>query len=111
MVFSWFNTAKVDAFVDAEVAELQRRAPPAKLEGDAAAAKKAKGALEKAHDVLLRNARDFVRREKPNLYQKARIANRLKWALREANYPQAFVDDFAYRIAAVVASANAEREI
>src|SRR5471030_652670 len=111
MVFSWFNTQNVDAFIDAEVADMIRRVPPAKLEGGGAAAKKAADQLAKVHDVLLRNARDFVRREKPNLYQKARIANRMKWALREAKYPSSFVDEFAYAMATVVAAASSQREI
>ncbi len=111
MVFSWFNTRKVDAFIDAEVADMVKRVPPARLEGDGAGAKKAREQLEKSHDQLLRRARDFVQREKPNLYQKARIANRMKWALREAAYPKAFVDEFAYALATVVAAANAQREV
>jgi len=111
MVFSWFNTQKVDAFIDAEVADLVKRVPPAKLEGDGAAAKKATDQLAKSHDLLLRHARDFVQREKPNLYQKARIANRMKWALLEAKYPAPFVDEFAYALATVVAAASSSREI
>ena len=111
MVFSWFNTQKVDAFIDAEVADIIKRAPPAKLEGSGAAVKKAEEQLAKSHDQLLRHARDFVQREKPNLYQKARIANRMKWALLEAKYPKSFVDPFAYALATVVASANSQREI
>ena len=111
MVFSWFNTQKVDAFIDAEVADLVKRIPPARLEGDGGGAKKATEQLARSHDLLLRNARDFVQREKPNLYQKARIANRMKWALREAKYPVAFVDEFAYALATVVAASNAQREI
>jgi hypothetical protein len=111
MIFSWFNTQKVDAFIDAKIADLVKRVPPAKLQGDGAAAKKAAEQLSKAHDVFLRDARDFVRREKPNLFQKARIANRVKWALREAKYPAPFVDEFAYAIATVVAAANSDREV
>jgi ribosomal protein L22 len=110
MVFSWFNTQKVDAFIDAEVADLRKRVPPAKLESAGAAAKKAQDQLAKSHDLLLRHAHDFVQREKPNLYQKARIANRMKWALREAKYPVKFVDEFAYALATVVASASSQRE-
>ena len=111
MVFSWFNTRKVDAFIDAEVAEMVRRVPPARLEGDGAGAKKAREQLEKSHDLLLRRARDFVQTERPNLYQKARIANRMKWALREAKYPKAFVEEFSYALATVMAAANAQREV
>jgi len=111
MVFSWFNTQKVDAFIDAEVADLLKRVPPARLEGGSAAARKAEDQLVRSHDVLLRHARDFVRRERPNLYQKARIANRMKWALREARYPSRFVDEFAYALATVVAAASSQREV
>ena len=111
MIFSWFNTKKVDAFIDAEIADLVRRVPPAKLAGDGAVAKKAAEKLATSHDLLLRNARNFVQRDKPNLYQKARIANRMKWALREAGYPTAFVDEFAYALAAVVAAGNSQREV
>jgi ubiquitin len=111
MVFSWFNTRTVDAFVDAQVADMVRRVPPGKLDGGGPAAKKAEDQLAQAHDATLRNARDFVQREKPNLYQKARIANRMKWALREAKYPAGYVNEFAYALASVVASANSQREI
>ena len=111
MVFAWFNTQKVDAWVDAEVADLIRRVPPAKLENSGAGAKKAEQQLAKAHDQLLRRSQEFVQREKPNLYQKARIANRVKWALLKANYPKSFVDELAYALASVVAAANSQREV
>ncbi len=111
MVFSWFNTSNVDAFVDAEVADLVKRIPPAKLESGGGGAKKAEEQLAKAHDQLLRRAQAFVQREKPNLYQKARIANRMKWALLEAKYPKTFVDGLAYALASVVAAANSQREV
>ena len=111
MVFSWFNTRKVDAFIDAEVAALVKRVPPAKLEGSGAAAAKATEQLAKSHDQMLRRAQEFVQREKPNLYQKARIANRMKWALLEAKYPKPFVDQLAYALATVVAGANSQREV
>ena len=111
MVFSWFNTSKVDAFVDAEVAALIKRVPPDKLEGSGGGARKAEEQLAKSHDQLLRNALTFVQREKPNLYQKARIANRMKWALMEAKYPKPFVDGLAYALASVVAAGNSQREI
>ena len=111
MVFSWFNTSKVDTFIDGEVAALVKRIPPAKLEGSGAAVKKAEEQLAKSHNDLLRRAQQFVQREKPNLYQKARIANRMKWALLEAKYPKPFVDELAYALATVVAGANSQREV
>jgi hypothetical protein len=110
MVFSWFSTSNIDAFVDGEVAGLLKRVPPARLDAGTGA-KKAEEQLAKAHDQLLRHAQAFVQREKPNLYQKARLANRMKWALSEAKYPKAFVDGLAFALASVVAAANSEREI
>jgi hypothetical protein len=110
MAFSWFNTSKIDAFVDAEVADLVKRAPPARLQGEGAIANKAKEQLARSHDLLLRHAKDFVARDKPNLFQKARLANRMKWALLEAKYPKPFVDEFAYALAAVVAAATSRRD-
>lgn len=111
MLFSWFNTQKVDAFIDAEIADMIKRVPPARLQAGGTTARKAEEQLAKVHDVLLRSASKFVQREKPNLYQKARIANRMKWALREAKYPSSFVDEFAYALATVVASASSRREV
>jgi len=111
MIFSWFDTAKVDAFVDAAVADLASRVPAARLEGNAAAAAKARTQVEKWHDGVLRKAGEFVREHRPNIYQKARLANRAKWALREAGYPTAFVDEFAYALAAVVAAASSDRTL
>ena len=106
MVFSWFNTSKVDTFIDGEVAALVKRVPPAKLEGSGAAVKKAEEQLAKSHNDMLRRAQQFVQREKPNLYQKARIANRMKWALLEANYPKSFVDGFAFALASEIGRAH-----
>ena len=31
-------------------------------------------------------------RRRPNLYQKARFGNRIKWALKDAGYPEPFID-------------------
>src|ERR1700760_3084348 len=103
MVFFWFNTSQGAALI--------KRVPPAKLEGSGAAAAKADEQLAKSHDQILRRAQEFVQREKPNLYQKARIANRMKWALLEAKYPKPFVDQLAYALATVVAGANSQREV
>ena len=110
MVFSWFNTQGRHVHRRRGRRPGQAR-PPARLEGDGAGAKKAEEQLAKSHDQLLRRAQEFVQREKPNLYQKARIANRMKWALLEAKYPKPFVDEFAYALATVVAAANSQREV
>jgi hypothetical protein len=37
-----------------------------------------------------------------NVYKRARLGNRVKWALKEAGYPQAFADTFTYELVRVV---------
>ena len=105
MIFSWLNTKAVDAFVDEQVADMLRRNPPA------AATRKADDKLRKTHDQVLRRAVEFARAQRPNLYQKARLANRFKWALSDAGYADEFVKEFAYELAAVVGSATSDREV
>ena len=55
---------------------------------------------------MLRQAHDYARQHKLNVYTKARLANRFKWALLEAGYPKTFVDAMTYELAAVVAAAR-----
>ena len=110
MIFSWFDSSAVHAFADTLVADLTVRLPPASV-GAAKAGAKTEQKLRKLHDQMLVQVAAFARESRPNLYQKARLANRIKWAMREAGYPAWFVDEFAYELAAVAASANASREV
>lgn len=103
MIFAWFDTKAVDALAAGMAHELARRVPPASVD---AHGKKAEAKQKKTHDLVLRQARDFARQHKLNLYTKARLANRFKWALLEAGYPKPFVDTMAYELAAVVAAAR-----
>ena len=45
-----------------------------------------------------------------NLYTKARLGNRVKWALRDAGYPQTFVDTFTQEVVTHVALASRKRD-
>jgi hypothetical protein len=103
MIFEWFDTKGVDALAAGMAHELAKRVPPASVD---AHGKKAEAKQKKTHDLVLRQARDFARQHKLNLYTKARLANRFKWALLEAGYPKPFVDTMAYELAAVVAAAR-----
>jgi len=105
MIFTWFDTKGVDALAAGMARDLAQRVPPASVD---AHGRKAENKQKKTHDMVLRQARDFARQHKLNLYTKARLANRFKWALLEAGYPQAFVDTMAYELAAVVATAQSD---
>jgi hypothetical protein len=47
--------------------------------------------------------------QRPNVYKRARLGNRVKWALKEAGYPGAFVDTFTYELVRVVTLAAKSR--
>jgi hypothetical protein len=105
MIFALFDTKEVDALAAGMARDLAKRVPPASVD---AHGKKAEIKQKKTHDMVLRQAHDFARQHKLNLYTKARLANRFKWALLEAGYPETFVDAMTYELAAVVAAAHAK---
>lgn len=95
MPFNWFNTKEVDAFADSVVAELQQRFPPSGV--DLSTQKAVERVLKNVERLQLRVA-DFARERRLNLYQKARFGNRIKWALKEAKYPQLFIDVMTHEL-------------
>ena len=101
MIISWFDTKEVDALADQLVKELVHRVPP---ESVSAAGKKAESKKDRTREIVLRQAQDFANTHPLNIYKKAKLANRFKWALIEAGYPSAYVDDIAYEVAAAVAT-------
>jgi len=105
-MFKFFDTKDVDALATRMVDDLVKRIPPANF---ASSGRKAETKKARTHDLVLREASDFVRGHKLNLYTKARLANNFKWALLDAGYPKDFVDRMTVELAAVVASAGTAR--
>lgn len=106
MILAWFDTKGVDALAAAMARDLAKRVPPASVDSQG---KKAEAKQRKTHDMVLRQAHDFARQNKLNLYTKARLANQFKWALIEAGYPKAFVDAMTYELATVVSAGESGR--
>ena len=44
------------------------------------------------------------------MYQRARLGNRVKWALKEAGYPPEFVDALTYELVTVITIAGARKK-
>ena len=105
MMLTWFDTKAVDALAVGMAHDLARRVPPASVD---ARGRKAAAKQTRTHDLVLRQAHDFARQNKLNLYTKARLSNKFKWALLEAGYSRAFVDTMTYELATVVAAAQAD---
>jgi len=99
MLSEWFNCSEVDAFVDSIVAELVKRFPP---EGVELPAKKATERLRRTHDVIFRRVAVFASATALNLYKKAHLGNRFKWTLKDAGYPDEFVDTLTHELVTVV---------
>ena len=103
MILAWFDTKGVDALAATMARDLAKRVPPAGIGADG---KKAAAKQKRTHNLVLRQAHDYARGNKLNVYTKARLANQFKWALSEAGYPKAFVDTMTFELAAVVAAAE-----
>ena len=102
MFGDWFNTKEVDEVADAIVADLVRRLPPA----PGPHTRKTADRLKKTHDVIFARLEQFARSRKLNIYKKARLANRVRWALREAGYAAEFTDALSYELATVATLAS-----
>jgi hypothetical protein len=101
LALKWFDTTEVDALADELVRELVRRIP---AESVAAGGKKAESKQNRTREVVLGRAVEFAGKHDLNFYKKARLANRFKWALRDAGYPADFVDEVSFELAATMAS-------
>jgi hypothetical protein len=106
MFGNWFNCSEVDAFADSIVADLIKRFPP---EGVELPAKKATERLRRTHDVIFQRVATFASAHALNLYKKAHLGNRFKWALKDAGYPDEFVDTVTHELVTVVAVTSAKR--
>jgi hypothetical protein len=96
---AWFDTAEVDSFADTVVAELLRRMPPAQI---STSNERSDKRFHRMTEVLSGRARAFGSTQRPNVFKRARLGNRVKWALKEAGYPEAFVEAFTYELVKVV---------
>jgi len=107
MLGKLFKTKEVDEFADSLVADLVKRLPPSGL---SMPAKKAVERLRKTHDVVFRRIETFARAQTLGIYRKARLGNRVKWALVDAGYPSDFVETLTIELVTVVTLVSRERK-
>jgi len=106
MFGSWFDCKEVDEFADTIVADLVKRFPPSDV---GVPARKAAERLKRTHDTIFARIEAFARSRQLNLYKKAHLGNRVKWALKEAGYPEEFVDALTYELVTVVTLVSGRR--
>jgi hypothetical protein len=107
MFLDWFNTKEVDEFSDSIIADLVRRLPPSGADTEA---RKGVERLRKTHDAIFARVEKFARSRSLNLYKKARLGNRIKWALKEAGYPADFVESLTFELVTVITLVSRERK-
>jgi len=105
-VIGWFDCKAVDEFADGVVADLVKRVPPPSI---ASVGKTTAKRLKNTNDMIFARAEAFARAQPLNLYKKAHLGNRVKWALREAGYPEDFVDALTYDLVTVITLASGAR--
>lgn len=95
----WFDTSEVDAFAHWVVSEVVQRMPPASL---GPADKKLGERIHRMNEHVSGRAVAMAAEKRPNFYQRARLANQVKWGLREAGYSNSFADTFAHELATLI---------
>lgn len=103
-MLKWFDSKEVDKFADWLTSEIIKRYPPAGLDTDW---KKASQRLQKVHDSLFLRVEAFARENTLNIYKRARLGNRVKWAMRDAGYPLPFSESFTHEVVTVITVINA----
>jgi len=103
-MLKWFDTKEVDKFADWLAAEIIKRYPPGGLDTDS---KKSAKRFQKVHDSVFLRVEAFAREHTLNIYTKARLGNRVKWAMRDAGYPLQFSESFTHEVVTVISVTNA----
>jgi hypothetical protein len=106
MLLDWFSRRHIDEFADSIVVELRQHFPPAGV--DLSTRKSAEKAVRTLDRIFTRISA-FAAERRPNLYQKACFGNRIKWALKEASYPEPFVEVATDKLVAYMTVASAVR--
>ena len=103
----WFDTAEVDAFAQWVVSELVQRLPPASI---SPTDRKLTDRISRMNDLVSARAVAFATEQRPNFYKRARLANKVKWGMREAGYDKGFADTFTYELITLVSVTGRRRK-
>jgi hypothetical protein len=105
-MLKWLGTKEVDAFADTVVSELKERVPLNALRKEGAKADKR---FSRMTEIISNQVRAFGNSQRPSVFQRARLGNRVKWALKDAGYPDPFVDAFVTELVTLVTVAAKAR--
>jgi len=95
MILDWFNAGEAVLFAQATVHELNRLFPPTDQKGKAIPAK----VYQQKFDSLVVGIRSFSKKNKLNIYKKAKLLNTIKWEMRDAGHEEVIINEFISFIA------------
>lgn len=104
-MIGWFDSTEVMKFADLAARDLAQAFPKGEL---ADPKRKSSARFSKAREDLLRKTHAFVLSNRMNLYLRARLGTRFKWALIEAGYPPEFVNEITLEMLKVAAAPKPE---
>ena len=87
MVLDWLDTRTAVEFAHRMSQEIRDSMPPS----DETPGKKEAGKRARKIERIATQVKAFSRDNKLNFYKKAKLANTLKWSLKEAGYSDVFV--------------------
>lgn len=105
-MFGWFDTKEVLQFANELAIEFSKRFPAS---GSADDSSQNQSRLRGAKDLMLSRTQVFAERHKLNLYKRAKLANTLKWKLRDLGYSTTLTDPIVYEVVRIVTLIRAAR--
>jgi hypothetical protein len=89
MVLGWLDTRAAEDFAMRMAREIRASMPPI----DQLPGKKEIGKRARKIDRVMAQAKAFSQGNRLNFYKKAKLANTLRWQLKEAGYPDVFIEE------------------
>jgi hypothetical protein len=89
MVLGWLDTRAAEDFATRIAREIRDSMPPT----DQLPARKELGKRAKKIDRVISQTNAFGQANRLNFYKKAKLANTLKWSLKEAGYSELFIEE------------------
>jgi hypothetical protein len=90
MILDWFNAEEAVLFAKQRVLDINRLFPPTEQKGKAIPAK----VYQQKFDTMVVGIQTFSKKNKLNIYKKAKLLNTIKWEMKDAGHEEAIINEF-----------------
>jgi hypothetical protein len=95
MILDWFDAGEAVLFGKEIVKDISRLFPPTEQKGKAIPAK----VYQQKFDTLVFRIQAFSKKNKLNVYKKAKFLNSIKWEMKDAGHEEVIINEFISFIA------------